>query len=67
VQYTLVCPAFEAPETIEGPAPDVDELLGDLDGGDDDLGIEPTDDWNCLSETDDDGAVVATFDGGADT
>ncbi len=63
VQYKVICPGFEAPVTLEGGALDGSELAGDLDGGDDDRGDAQTDDWDCQSEDDDDGAIVATFDG----
>lgn len=66
MQYEVVIPAFEAPEVIGAPAPDGSELLGDLDGGDDDTGVVPTEDWDCLSDEDDDGAIVQSIDGGDD-
>lgn len=66
VRYKVICPGFDAPSTTEGEALDGSELTGDLDGGDDNAGVLPTGSWDCLSEGDDDGAVVRTFDGGTD-
>ncbi len=71
MRYKVICPGFEAPEIVagggDGSSPDTADLVGDLDGGDDDRGDVVTDDWNCQCEDDDDGAVVATFDAGEDT
>jgi len=61
VGLQVICGEFAAPAILDG-----DELLGDLDGGNDNAGAAQIDDWDCLSETDDDGAVVETIDGLAD-
>ncbi|HSI15699.1 MAG TPA: hypothetical protein VK961_26870 [Chthoniobacter sp.] len=59
--FQVTCGEFAAPELLDGSG-----AIGDLDGGNDDAGASFTDDWDGLSDEDDDAAVVAVADGGED-